>query len=65
MNSRRKKNGMQRVIFLSMIVNVWLRTEVGRSGAWQVPVEVGAVALFEAGAKAEVTQLDVPARVQQ
>lgn len=60
-----EKNGMQRVIFLSMIVNVWLRTEVGRSGAWQVPVEVGAVALFEAGAKAEVTQLDVPARVQQ
>lgn len=48
-----------------MKVNVWLRTEVGRSGAWQVPVEVGAVALFEAGAKAEVTQLDVPARVQQ
>ena len=31
----------------------------------EVPVEVGAVRLFESGAEAEVGELDVAARVQQ
>ena len=31
----------------------------------EVPVEVGAVGLFESGAEAEVGELDVAARVQQ
>lgn len=40
-------------------------TEIGWRGARQVPVEVGAVALLESCAEAEVAQFDVPARVQQ
>lgn len=40
-------------------------TEVGGRGAREVAVEVGAVALLEAGAEPEVAELDVATCVQQ